>query len=215
MRDGGALDRLAALRDPARLVPGTAREGFVPIMSAAQWPLGRVVACVLFAAGPAAAQQTAPPASPPTPSPQQTSATYDDWIVRCESRPGPPVQKACEMVQFTQLKGQAGVLTQIGIGKPVKGQPVRVAIQVPTSVWLPTGVRLQTSDKDEGILAAFKSCVATACFGLSDVKDDVIRKWRAASEPGKLVFKDANQRDIALPVSFKGFVTAYDALLKE
>src|SRR6185503_1839366 len=108
MRDGGALDRLAALRDPARLVPGTAREGFVPIMSAARWPLGRVVACVLFAAGPAAAQQTVPPASPPTPSPQQTSATYDDWIVRCESRPGPPVHKACEMVQFTQLKGQAG-----------------------------------------------------------------------------------------------------------
>ena len=90
------------------------------------------------------------------------------------------------MVQFTQLKGQAGVLTQIGIAKPVKGQPVRVAIQVPTSVWLPTGVRLQTSDKDEGILAVFKYCVATACFGLIDVKDDVIRKWRAASEPGKL-----------------------------
>ena len=166
MRDGGALDWSAALRNPARLVPGTAREGFVPIMSVARWPLGRVVACVLLAAGPAAAQQAPPPAGPPAVSPQQTSATYDDWIVRCESRPGPPVQKACEMVQFTQLKGQAGVLTQIGIGKPVKGQPVRVAIQVPTSVWLPTGVRLQTSDKDEGILAAFKYCVATACFGL-------------------------------------------------
>jgi invasion protein IalB len=184
-------------------------------MNSVRIQLGRVVACALLAATPAAAQQPAPPASPPTSTPQQTSATYDDWIVRCESRPGPPAQKACEMVQFTQLKGQPGVLTQIGIAKPVKGQPIRVAIQVPTSVWLPTGVRLQTSDKDEGILATFKYCVATACFGLIDVKDDVIRKWRAASEPGKLVFKDANQRDIALPVSFKGFVTAYDALLKE
>jgi invasion protein IalB len=29
------------------------------------------------------------------------------------------------------------------------------------------------------------------------------------------VFKDANQRDIALPVSLKGFVAAYDALLNE
>jgi invasion protein IalB len=185
------------------------------IMSVVRWHLGRIVACVLLAGGPAAAQQTAPPAGAPTSSPQQTSATYDDWIVRCESRAGPPSHKACEMVQFTQLKGQPGVLTQIAIGKPIKGQPIHVAIQVPTSVWLPTGVRFQSSDKDEGILASFKYCVPAACFGLIDIKDDVIRKWRAASEPGKLVFKDANQRDVALPVSFKGFVAAYEALLKE
>ena len=29
------------------------------------------------------------------------------------------------------------------------------------------------------------------------------------------MFKDANQRDVALPVSFKGFGIAYDALTKE
>jgi invasion protein IalB len=190
-----------------------------------RWCFGCVVACVVLVGEPghALAHQRPTPSTPPPPAPaapqatppQQTSATYDDWIVRCETRPGPPVQKACEMVQFTQLKGQGGVLTQIAIGQPVKGQPIRVAIQVPISMWLPTGVKLAMTDKDQGILAEFKWCVPTACFGIIEVKDDVIKKWRATSEPGKLMFKDGNQRDIALPVSWKGFGTAYDALAKE
>lgn len=194
-------------------------------MTQIRWPFARLLACALLvgSAGHAAAQKkAAPPATPPAAPatgqeapPQQTSATYEDWIVRCETRPGPPVQKACEMVQFTQLKGQQGVLTQIAIGQPVKGQPIRVAMQVPISMWLPTGVKLVMNDKDEGTLAEFKWCVPTACFGIVEIKDDVLNKWRSASEPGKLLFKDGNQRDIALPVSFKGFATAYDALAKQ
>jgi invasion protein IalB len=119
------------------------------------------------------------------------------------------------MVQFTQLKGQQGVLTQIAIAHPVKGQPIRIVIQVPISMWLPTGVKLALNDKDPGIHAEFKWCVPAACFAIVEVKDDVLKKWRTAGEPGKLLFKDGNQRDIALPMSFKGFATAYDALAKE
>jgi invasion protein IalB len=165
--------------------------------------------------GHAAAQQAAPPAPSPAPTPQQTAATYEDWIVRCESRPGPPIQKACEMVQFTQLKGREGVLTQILIGKPVRGQPIKLVIQVPTSSWLPTGVKLLSSEKDPGVLAEFKWCVPNGCIAQVDVKDDTIRKFRTTTEAGKLQFKDSAQRDIALPVSFKGFSAAYDALAKE
>jgi invasion protein IalB len=189
-------------------------------MTQAHWPLARVLGCALFlvSTGTAGAQQSPFPPIPGAPAaaaPQQTAATYEDWIVRCETRQGPPVQKACEMVQFTQLKGHEGVLTQIAIAQPAKGQPHRVAIQVPISMWLPTGAKLALNDKDEGILAEFKWCVPTSCFAITEVKDDVIKKWRTASEAGKLMFKDGGQRDIALPVSFKGFGTAYDALAKQ
>jgi invasion protein IalB len=119
------------------------------------------------------------------------------------------------MVQFTQIKGQQGVLTQIILGKPVRGQPTRLAIQVPTSSWLPTGVKLVTGDKDPGVHAEFKWCVPNGCIAQTDIKEDSVRKFRTAAEGGKLLFKDASQRDIALPVSFKGFGAAYDALAKE
>jgi invasion protein IalB len=161
-----------------------------------------------------AAAQTAAQA-PAQSAPQQTTATYEDWIVRCETLQGPPVQKTCEMVQYTQVKGQQGVLTQVAIGRPLKGQPVKMVVQVPVGVWLPTGVTLTTGSKDPGISATFKRCATAGCFADTDVRDDTIRKLRALTDQGHIDFKDGAQKDVSLPVSFKGFGAAYDALSKE
>lgn len=174
-------------------------------------------------AGIAAAQAPAPPAwpapgaaAPATPSaPQQTTATYEDWIVRCETHAGPPRQKFCEMVQFTQVKGGQGVVSQIAIGRPVKGQPIKLVIQLPIGVWLPTGIKLMAGAKDAGLPTTFKRCLPQACFTDAEINADMIKKFRTTTEAGQIQFKDGNQKDVSLPVSFKGFGTAYDALQKE
>jgi invasion protein IalB len=119
------------------------------------------------------------------------------------------------MVQFTKVQGQAGVLTQVAIGRPVKGQPLKLVIQVPIAVWLPTGVKLVLGSRDPGLAATYKRCLPAACFADIDIRDDTIRKFRSASEPGALQFKDGAQKDVSLPVSFKGFSAAYDALSRE
>jgi invasion protein IalB len=193
--------------------PIAQREQARASMTFARWLFAQLLlgAVLLGDSGPAAAQ----PASPFPAPPQQTSATYDDWIVRCETRPGPPLQKTCEMLQFTQIKGQTSVLTQIAIGHPQKGRPIPLVIQVPVGAWLPAGVRITAGGKDEGLSVEFKLCTPSACVARIEIKDDVIRKFRAATEQGKLQFKDSQQRDVALPISFKGFGTAYEALLKE
>ena len=118
------------------------------------------------------------------------------------------------MAQTTQVKGQANALTQIAIARP-KGQPIKVVIQVPLGVWLPTGTSLHIDSKDPGLSATFKRCVPAACFSDMEIKDDAIKKFRVATEAGQLRFKDGNQKDVSLPVSFKGFGAAYDALAKE
>ena len=87
--------------------------------------------------------------------------------------------------------------------------------QVPIGIWLPTGVKLVTGSQDPALAAAFKRCLTNGCFADIDVNDDAIRKLRAMNEPGKLQFKDGNTKDVALPVSFKGFGAAFDALGKE
>jgi invasion protein IalB len=156
----------------------------------------------------------AQPAAPPAP-PQQTTATYEDWVVRCETRPGPPPQKTCEMAQFTQAQGQTGLLTSIAIGRPAKQQPLKMVVQVPITVWLPAGVQVTAGGKDTGVPATYKRCFPAYCFADTEIRDDVIRRFRTATENGKLLFKDANQKDVALPVSFKGFGTAFDALARE
>lgn len=170
----------------------------------------RILTCALLIA-----QTDTAAAQPAAPAPQQTTATFDDWIVRCETQHGPPPQTTCAMLQFTQLKGQQGVLTQIAIGRPAKGQPIKLVIQAPIGVWLPAGVKLASDNEGVGVLATFKRCVPTACFADVDIKNDTIKKFRVTTEAGKLQFKNTIQKDVVVAVSFKGFGAAYDALLKE
>ena len=145
-------------------------------------------------------------------APQLTTATYTDWVLRCS---GTPPQKSCEVVQFTQVQGQAGVLTQIAIGNPKKSEPLKMVVQVPIDAWLPAGVKLLMNDKDPGVFATFKRCLPGACFADVEIKDDTIKKFRSATGPGKLVFQNAAQKEISLPVSFNGFGAAFDAMQKE
>src|SRR5580700_11429028 len=69
-------------------------------------------------------------------APQRTTATYEDWTVRCETPAASPAQKSCEMVQTTQMQGQAAPVTQIAIGRPLKTDPLRLVIGLPVNVWL-------------------------------------------------------------------------------
>jgi invasion protein IalB len=146
-------------------------------------------------------------------APQQTTATYEDWVVRCETQVGPPPKKSCEMVQTTQMQGQ-GVISQVAVGRPVKGQPVKIVVQLPNGVWLPTGVKVIAGAGDPGTVATFKRCT-TGCFADFEAKDDTIKKFRSMTEAGQIQFKDGAVKDISLPLSFKGFGTAFDALSKE
>jgi invasion protein IalB len=164
----------------------------------------------------AVAPARSPVAQPAQPAaPQQTTATYEDWIVRCETLAGPPVRKSCEMVQYTQAKGGQGVISQLAIGRVSKTEPVKLVIQLPIGIWLPSGVKLVADAKDPGLVATFKRCLPQACFADVDVSNDALRRYRAMTEQGQIVFKDGNQKDTTLPVSFKGFGTAFDALAKE
>ena len=176
--------------------------------------LASVALLAAVSTAPAAAQQQPAPQNGAQ-TPQQTTATYDDWIVRCETVQGPPVRKSCEMVQYTQAKGGQGVISQVAIGRISKTDPIKVVVQLPVGIWLPSGIKLVTDAKDPGLLATFKRCLPQACFADVDVSPDTLRRYRTVTDQGSLQFKDGNQKDTTLPVSFKGFGTALDALAKE
>ena len=146
---------------------------------------------------------------------QRTTATYEDWTVRCETPPGNPPNKLCELVQTTQIKGQGTPVTQIAIGRPTKAEPLRLVMQVPVNVWLATAAKLVYDDKQPGLTAAFTRCVPIGCFADITLKDEIVKRLRERTEAGHLEFKDSTQRDVTVPVSFKGFDTAFDALMKE
>lgn len=150
---------------------------------------------------------------------QATTATYDDWVLQCQTEPATlpqPAQRACDMVQVTQVRGGTTPFSRVAILHTVKGQPIKLVVQLPVNVSLRTEVRVQASDADPGIVAPFDRCLPGGCFADFEIKDDIIKKFRAAgAKPGKVTFKAANGQDVAIPLSFKGFAQAFDALSKD
>ena len=159
----------------------------------------------------------APPAAPPSEAPQRTTAAYGDWVLTCDMHAGPPPQKVCEILQVVQAQAQGRTVpfSSIGVMHPVKGQPVKLMMQVPTNVSLSTNVRIQTADADPGIAAPFARCVPAGCVADFVLRDDVLKKFRATSGNGKVTFADANGHEVAVPLSFAGFGQAFEALAKE
>ncbi len=144
--------------------------GNLPMQSAKKdvpWLLAGAVWLALSSA--ATAQQPHTPASPqpaPNDAPQRTTASYANWVMTCDTQAGPPPQKTCEMMQVVQAQaqGKAVPFSRIAVMQPVKGQPIRLVVQVPTSVTLSRNVRIQITDADPGIAMPFARC---ATVGLS------------------------------------------------
>ncbi len=148
-------------------------------------------------------------------APQRTTATYGDWTMRCELRDGPPPSKQCEMVQTATAQGQANPISQVAIGRATKTEPFKIVIQLPLNVWIPSGVHYVIDPKGPGVTAPFKRCVPVGCFADFNMTDDLMKQMKAQTGQGRYEFKDAAERVVTIPISFKGFGIAYDALLKE
>ena len=185
--------------------------------------LGALIVLGLGLCG-AKAQQPAPPsrtARPPAPTaapssqpPQRTTATYEAWVLRCEIQPGPPPQKTCEIAQLAQVPGQPNPISRVAIGRPANAEAPRLQIQLPVNASFAVGVKVQTDDKDPGLLVPFRRCIPAGCFAESELREDSLKRFRASTEPGKMTFNDAGEHETVIPLSFKGFDQAYEALLK-
>jgi len=146
---------------------------------------------------------------------ERTTATYEGWVVTCQTAPGPPPVKTCEMAQVMQVQGRNTPFSRVGIEHPARGKPLKLLVQVPVNVAALATVRLQTGNSDPGLAAQFDRCAPAGCFAEFAMTDDTLRKFRTATENGKITFKNAVGRDVVIPLSFKGFGQAFDALAGE
>lgn len=148
--------------------------------------------------------------------PQVTTATYQDWLVRCVT---PPTgAKVCEATQTIQVQAQAGQpggpIAVLAMGRLAADGPLRVALQLPAGVWLPGGAKLQAGEKAKPVSLEFKRCLQ-GCFAEVEADKDLELALRAATTgTGTLSFEDGARRPVNVPFSFRGFTAALDAALK-
>jgi invasion protein IalB len=145
---------------------------------------------------------------------QSTTATYQDWVLQCAEKAGPPLEKVCAIEQITQVQGKNVPFSRVAIERPEKGHPVKLVVQVPINILIAASVRLQQDNNDPGTTVPFDRCLPVGCFADFDIKDDVLKKFSASDGLGKITFKDATAHDVTIPLSFKGFRQAFEALNK-
>ena len=164
-----------------------------------------VLTCALVGSGASAWAQDAAAVQP-----AETTATYQDWLMRCVTPADQP--QICEVVQKLQLEGQ-GVIATIAVGRAAPDSPLLIVIQVPQGVWLPADIALRIEAAGDPLLLEYKRC-GQVCVAEATLDADVIEAMKAAIEPGSFTFQDGAQRDVALPVSFNGFSAALEASLQ-
>jgi invasion protein IalB len=149
-------------------------------------------------------------------APQRTTATYGDWLVRCEMQGGNPPQKSCDVAIVIPAQGQSvSPVAQVLIARPNKKEPMRLVLQLQANVLVAPGVKLVYDDKQPPIPVSISRCFPAACFASGPLTDDTAKKLRSRTEPGQVEFKDGNEKDVRVAVSFNGFAAAFDAWQKE
>ena len=171
-----------------------------------------ILACLV---GASAGAQTPAPAPAPVPAdPSVTTATFGDWVLRCQKLQQadlPP--KLCEVALSIQLQGQTSTFAQIAIGG-LPRQPLRMTIAVPPNISLPGGLKASVGEKAAGGVAlAWARCLPAACIAEAIIKDDILRLWRAG-ETAQLSFKDGGNRELKVSFKLRGLAQALDALAK-
>jgi invasion protein IalB len=191
--------------------------------------------CAVFQISAAQAQQRPPAAASPSPQvapsvpapapapgdqgPEQTTATFGDWTLRCQRTPGPPPLRTCEIAQAAQAQGQqqgqAQTVMQVAIGRVARTEPWRLTVALPTNIFIQGPIRLAAEEREPALALAWQRCVPGGCFASAEVREDTLRRLRARTEAARIEFKDAAERDVQLPVSFRGFAQAFEALVRE
>jgi invasion protein IalB len=188
------------------------------------WGAAQVLLLQLGSSNAASAQTAPAPVVPSSASlsasgekPQRTTASYDDWILQCDKKAGPPPENVCEIAQVVQaqLQGKNVPFSLIAIPRPVNPKLIKMMVQLPVNVSLRGNVILRTDKADPGIATPFARCVVSGCVAEFDLKEDAVKKLRSAAAVGSIAFKNSNEQDVVVPLSLKGLAPALDALAKE
>lgn len=148
----------------------------------------------------------------PTASPQQTTATFGNWTLRCVRPTG--AAKLCEVMQLVQQDGKA--VAQIAVGSVAKGQPMRLTMLVPPSVTLGTAPQLMAAGgAGAGVGMTWRRCLPGGCIADGEVGAEALLRIQAWTQPGRIVFADGADRPVVMPFAPQGLVQALEALAAE
>ncbi len=114
------------------------------------------------------------------------------------------------------VQGQSAPIAQIAFGRTGRGEPVRVTVILPVSIAIPVVPRLLAEKDDKAPLQMpWQRCLPAGCIAGGPISDDQLKRLAARTEAGGIGFREASERDVVLPLSFRGLAQALAAYAKE
>lgn len=156
-----------------------------------------------------------PAATPASAEPQATTASFGDWVLRCQHLGADKDStRLCEVDQIIQVQGQNAPVAQVGIVRPQKSEPLRATVVLPINVTFPSAPKISFDGK-QPIELSWRRCVPVGCVADVALSDETLRLLRAAQGAGKIESRDGAGRDFSLAISSRGLSQALDALARE
>lgn len=164
----------------------------------------------------AASDQAKPTAPAPVSSePRETSASFGDWVSRCD-RIGaePTAKKVCEAAQTLVVKGQQQPVAQIAFARG-EGGALLLTVLLPLNISFAKAPEFGIEGEEaKAIKLTLRRCIPAGCFAEAKIEAPLLAEFRSTPKAGVITFPDASERTIALPLSFRGLAQALDDLNK-
>jgi invasion protein IalB len=159
----------------------------------------------------------APPAAATSSEPDQTTANYGDWALRCvRTGEGATAVRACEILQSLSVKGQQQPLARVAIGSPEKPEALRLTLMIAPAVTVNEAPQLNLGEGTALVVTlSWRRCLPAGCFADGALTPAVLRQLKQKKEPLEMTLKDAAGKPVTLSISNKGLPQALDALAKE
>lgn len=170
----------------------------------------------------APAATSAPAQAKANDGPDQTTAVFGDWVLRCVQLAAPTPTRSCEIGQAAQAdiavaqgQTQRQTVMQVAVGRVTRTQPWRLTVVLPINIELLAPPQLEADDGGAIAPLAWQRCLPAGCFAGTELRDPALPRLVALETRARVSFKDGAGHDIQLPISMRGFAQAFDALGKE
>ena len=145
--------------------------------------------------------------------------------MQCVPRPAlagqaaPPAGKLCEILQIVQNQQQQAI-SVLAIGRAQRSDPLKLVARLPVAVMVNTPARIVFEGSETALSLPFRHCLPQppSCYAEFELKDEALLKRlraRTADQTARLEWRDPAGGQQGVPVSFRGFGAALDAMAKE
>jgi invasion protein IalB len=143
------------------------------------------------------------------PRPERTTASYGDWVLRCELPPG-GAERSCEVAQ-TVLDGRGQTLAQIIARRAAGNGGMQLSVQVGGSATVAEPLRLAV-ETQAVLTLRFRRCLPRGCFAEVQPTEMELGALLPRTEPIRLEFTDGDGQPVSIPASLRGLAASLDAL---